>query len=83
MNLATQYAVAVYQSSAPDAKKVEGLRQALKRRGHEKLLPRILAEYEKLAERERRSKQYRTITPAQEQTRILLELYQKLVQSNG
>lgn len=83
MNLATQYATALYQSDAPDAKRISGLREALQRRGHEKLLPRILAEYEKLAEREQRSKQYRTTTPEQDQTRTLLELYQKLVQHHG
>ena len=83
MNLATQYAMAAYQSDMSEAKKAEGLRETLKQRGHEKLLPRILMEYEKLIEREQRSKKYRTTTPEKEQTRILLELYQKLVQTHG
>lgn len=82
MNLATQYAAALYRSEAPDKKKLEGLRATLKRRGHEKLAPRILAEYGKLEERAERRERYSKATPESERTRVLLELYQKLIHSS-
>ena len=78
MELATQYAKALFEAEKPTVTK---LREALLRRGHLKLLPRIFSEYQKLLlakdRREARSK----VTPAQERTRILLELYQKLIHS--
>ena len=60
---------------------VQNLRELLKRRGHEKLLPRIYSEYKKLVLAEHRRKQAATVTPAAEKTRVLLELYKKLVAS--
>ena len=54
------------------------VRILLKRRGHEKLLPRIYSEYKKLVLAEHRRAQAATITPEAEKTRILLELYRKL-----
>ena len=83
MTLATQYARALYASKVPDAERLSGLRAALKRRGHEKLLPRIVAEYERLAVQEKRLASYKKTTPEKEQTRVLLELYQTLVHRNG
>lgn len=83
MTLATQYAVALRSSSLAPRERLEGLKNTLKRRGHIKLLPRIFAEYQKLEEEQERLARYKTTTPAQEQTRTLLELYQTLVQSNG
>ncbi|KKW35851.1 hypothetical protein A2852_02590 [Candidatus Adlerbacteria bacterium RIFCSPHIGHO2_01_FULL_54_23] len=57
------------------------IRAVLKRRGHEKLLPRIFSEYQKLVLRKERSAMYKKVTPEKEQNRILLELYRKL--TNG
>jgi F0F1-type ATP synthase delta subunit len=79
------YAEALYKAEQRKAAKEhsKNLVTALKRRGHLALLPRIVAEYEKLAERDERSKKYKEVTPESEQTRVLLELYQKLVHDNG
>ena len=82
MNIATQYAAALYKSRLSDDQRLKNLRTALKRRGHLKLLPRIAAEYEKLLEGVVRSKEYKKTTKESEQTRVLLELYQKLVHSS-
>jgi hypothetical protein len=81
MTLAAQYAKALFESEAPDKERLKNLRESLARRGHEKLLPKIFAEYERLQERERRLGEYKKITPEKEQTRILLELYKRLVAS--
>ena len=73
----TEYAKALYQADGkPDL--LKNLRELLKRRGHEKLLPRIYSEYKKLVLAEHRRKQSSTVTPEAEKTRILLELYRKL-----
>ena len=73
----TDYAKALYQADGkPDL--LKNLRELLKRRGHEKLLPRIYSEYKKLVLAEHRRKQAATVTPEAEKTRILLELYRKL-----
>jgi hypothetical protein len=82
MNLATQYAKALYESKAPDGARIKNLRATLARRGHDKLLPKIYTEYGYLVERDRRLGEYKKITPEKEQTRILLELYQKLIHSS-
>ncbi len=73
----TDYAKALY-SLNPDKSHLVKLRAALKRRGHEKLLPKIFSEYQKLALAEKRRERAATVTPAAEKTRILLELYRKL-----
>ncbi len=85
MTLAHMYAQALFklQGQKPTKELAKNLQTALRRRGHEKLLPRIMAEYEKLQEGGERSAEYRTTTPEREQTRILLELYQKLVKHHG
>jgi len=75
--IATDYAKALYQLGG-NAKRLQSLREILKRRGHEKLLPQIFAEYQKLELGAERLKEHKTVTPQQEQTRILLELYHKL-----
>ena len=79
MNNATQYAKALY--ALGDKATMPGLRAALRRRGHEKLLPRIYAEYQKLVLQEKRLEHHKRVTPKKERTRILLELYKKLVAS--
>lgn len=78
MELAAQYARALFEAEKPTVAK---LREALERRGHLKLLPRIFSEYQKLALELDRREARNKITPAQERTRILLELYNKLVHS--
>jgi F0F1-type ATP synthase delta subunit len=63
MNLATSYAKALFEvakrdtTSAPEVFK--NLRESLRRRGHEKLLPRIYSEFEKLELGEERLKEYK------------------------
>ena len=73
----TDYAKALYALN-PDKSHLANLRSLLKRRGHEKLLPRIYSEYKKLVLEEHRRKQSAHVTPEAEKTRILLELYRKL-----
>jgi hypothetical protein len=77
----TDYAKALY-SLNPDKSHLASLRNLLKRRGHEKLLPRIFSEYKKLVLAEERRERGREITPEAERTRILLELYRKLIHTN-
>ena len=76
MELSAQYAKALAQVEKPS---MASLRAALERRGHLKLLPRIYAEYEKLQLLNERRKKQQEPTAEQERTRILLELYKKLV----
>jgi len=76
----TDYAKALYALN-PDKSHLVSLRNLLKRRGHEKLLPRIYSEYKKLVLAEHRRTQVATVTPEAERTRVLLELYKKLVAS--
>ncbi len=57
---------------------LQNLAGVLKRRGHSALFPRIFTEYRALTMQHERSKAHTHITPEQERTRILLELYKKL-----
>ena len=82
MTLAAQYAKALYESSVPGTARLQNLREALRRRGHEKLFQQIYTEYKRLVEKEKRLQEYKKITPEKEQTRILLELYQKLIHTS-
>ncbi len=77
----TDYAKALY-SLNPDKSDLAALRNLLKRRGHEKLLPRIFMEYKKLVLAEERRERSAQITPEAERTRVLLELYRKLIHTN-
>ncbi len=83
MTIQAQYAKALSALVAQDPQKGEkflgNLKAALKRRGHEKLLPHIFAEYEKLDEGRTRAAAARKITPERERTRVLFELYKKLI----
>jgi len=74
------YAQALYGSDtqAPQSL-LENLKAALLRRGHTKLLPKILREYEKLHLHRARMQMYTTPSKESERTRILLELYRKLI----
>ena len=78
MELAHQYAKALFESERPTVAK---LRDALERRGHLKLLPRIFAEYQKLLLQQDRRIARSKVTPAQERTRVLLELYNNLIRA--
>lgn len=75
--IAKNYAQALFEIKNPSLQK---LTEALNRRGHIKLLPQIFAEYQKLILKKERSERYLTVTPEEEHTRVLLELYKKLVQ---
>lgn len=82
MPTAAVYAKALREASKddPNAKGLlTNLHATLKRRGHQKLLPAILNEYEKLELAEARSKARSTVTPESERNRTLLELYRRLV----
>ena len=72
---AKDYAQALYQLKSPDMARV---RTALRRRGHEKLLPAVYREYQKLGLQKERAAAHRQTTAAKEETRVLLELYRKL-----
>ena len=87
MNNAVHYARALFaltgNSPAGETKEgetfVSNLFAVLKYRGHTKLSNRILSEYQKLALQKERAAMYAIVNPQQEQTRVLLELYQKLI----
>ncbi len=85
MNAAAEYAKALREASQDhgNAKALlANLRAALERRGHQKLLPSILNEYEKLELADARSKARSAVTPESERNRTLLELYRRLVSTN-
>jgi F0F1-type ATP synthase delta subunit len=79
MTIAEQYAKALYALNEPSADTLQQLRKALARRGHIQLLPRIFDAYKKLQLHDERLTQHKKITPEDERTRILLELYKKLI----
>jgi hypothetical protein len=81
MTTAAAYAKALYELDKKNFSKAyfTNLHKALESRGHGKLLPAILSEYEKLELAEARSKARSTITPESERNRTLLELYRRLV----
>ncbi len=85
MKLAQSYARSLFDLSSENPEKggeyLKNLSEALKRRGHEKLLPQIFSAYKTLELQKERTKIHNTTTPEQERTRNLLELYRKLTQS--
>ena len=86
MTIAATYAKAlrslVLENPKTGKEFLSNLREALKRRGHEELLPQIFAEYQKLELAHTRAEQASEATPERERTRILFELYKKLTQPN-
>ncbi|MDE1924659.1 MAG: hypothetical protein KGH79_00555 [Patescibacteria group bacterium] len=82
MPIARIYAQALFEmvEAKPSSTKVflANLQKALKRRGHQKLLPAILNEYQKLETAAARRALYAKVTPEMERTRILMQLYRKL-----
>lgn len=86
MTTATDYAKALFAAATEHPQRgtdlIKNLKALLARRGHSKLMPRILSEYEKLFLREARAKRYAEVTPEQERARTLLELYRTLVKTH-
>ncbi len=86
MTLAASYARALYELVLEDPSKATTfsahLQSGLTKRGHLKLLPAIVREYEKLEVQEARSTLHSTVTPEKERVRVLLGLYKKLVDTN-
>ena len=84
MTIAATYAKAlrslVEENPSTGKEFLTNLRLALNKRGHEKLLPQIFAEYKKLELAGARAAQASAVTPERERTRILFELYKKLTQ---
>jgi F0F1-type ATP synthase delta subunit len=82
---AAYYARALFALIEKSPKKaatyLHNLDGVLKKRGHQKLLPKIFSEYQKLQLAKERTAQHRVLTPEQERTRTLLELYRKLTQT--
>ena len=85
MTIEAQYASALYTLIEKDPAKsgeyLSGLKKTLERKGHQKLLSRILSEYRRISDQKERFDGYRVITPEHEQTRTLLELYRTLITS--
>lgn len=75
--LARDYAQGLYDLGGKK-EHLAPLIKVLEHRGHLKLLPQILSEYQKLEEHDARLKKHKEETPEQAQTRILLELYRTL-----
>lgn len=82
MMLATQYAKALHAQLTKEPARAKELfanvRTALKRRGHEKLLPHIATELERLEVAHTRTARAKEATPERERTRVLFELYKHL-----
>lgn len=85
MNLASSYAKALFSLIEQNPKGgtlyLANLNKVLKHRGHEKLLPRVFSEYRTLELKQKRNEMHKHVTPEQEQTRTLLELYRTLIAS--
>lgn len=85
MNTAAHYARALFALIEEKPKRaaayLTNLDAVLKKRGHEKLLPKIFNEYQKLQLAQERIEKHKTLTPEQDRTRILLELYRKLTKT--
>ncbi len=83
MTTAEHYAHALFELvleyPSDGSRYLKNLSAVLERRGHSKLLPRIYSEYQMLELRKERAAQNSIVTPEQERTRTLLELYRKLV----
>jgi hypothetical protein len=75
--IATDYAKALYELGGKK-EHLAPLKKMLERRGHTRLMPSILAEYQKLALHDERLARHKEETPERRRTRELLELYRKL-----
>lgn len=85
MTIEAQYAEALFALVEKDPSKagdyLANLKKTLEKKGHQQLLSRVFSEYRRIIERRERSESYKHITPEQERTRALLELYRTLVTS--
>jgi len=86
MKIAATYARALFDlieggGSKKAATYLNNLDGVLKRRGHQRLLPQIFSQYQRLELSKQRSEKQQEVTPEQERTRHLLELYRKLTQT--
>ncbi len=83
MTLEAQYAQALYDlaQTSPDKAAVylANLTNVVLQKGHTKLLPKIFTAYEHINQKKSRSRAYAQVPPEAERTRVLLELYKKLV----
>lgn len=83
MTIAAQYAKALHQLVAAEPTKgktfIKNLHATLEHRGHEKLLHQIVQEYERLEIAKERIAAAKAVTPERERTRVLFELYKKLI----
>ena len=81
-DIAKQYARGMYEAQAEKASASKAffarVRDALRERGHEKLLPKVASEYEKLLLRDQRREAHERVTPEGERVRVLVQLYRKL-----
>ncbi len=80
-----QYAYALYElidvSPQKAALYIKNLKEVLERRGHIKLLPQIFSETQKLELKDQRGRVKKAASKEHERTRVLLELYRKLITS--
>jgi hypothetical protein len=83
MTLEEMYARALFgiDTEKKPSEILRALKAALSKRGHASLLPRIFREYERLNLKQTRAQKYATLTKESERTRVLIELYKKLVNS--
>lgn len=78
--IAHDYAKALFELQSPS---VENLRKVLEHRGHMKLLPKIFAEYQKLQLQKERIENYKKETPESRRSRVLVQLYKKLISTTN
>lgn len=85
MSVASSYARALHElvdkEPAKGALFIKNLRASLQKRGNLKLLPTIFNEYQKLEIGQERRTKHGQATPEKERVRVLLGLYQKLIES--
>ncbi len=83
MTIEQQYAVALHELITAHSDKadeyLQNLQKTLAAKGHQKLMPRIFAEYKTILEKKARTQRYADVTPESERTRVLLELYRTLI----
>lgn len=86
MSTAHSYAKALFALVEKDPEKAKtymrNLHAAVERRGHKKLLPQILREFEHLEQARERAMHFKEPTAERERTRVLYELYKKLTASS-
>ena len=87
MTIASSYARALHALVTENPKKggvyLKNLTAILARRGHQKLLRPVFAEYQKIELHDERLLQHSEVTPHKERTRILSELYRALTKHHG